>query len=229
MKKEVIVFSLGGSLIVPDNVDYDYLHKFKNFIKILNKNYKIVIITGGGKTARNYISSLRKEKANEYFYSLVGIMSTKLNARLVSGFFNLKEPIPDNLNDIKKELSKNSLVICGALGFQPGMTSDGDAAEIAEYLHANLFVNLTNVDGLYNKNPAKYNNAIFIPQISYKKFLDAAGHIRYEAGQHFVLDQAAAKIIARAKIITLIINGKKLENLSKYLKGKKFRGTLISA
>ncbi len=228
MKKDVIVFSLGGSLIVPDNVDYKYLHYFEKFVRNLRKNYKIVLVTGGGKTARNYISSLKKEKANEYFYSLVGIMSTKLNARLVSGFFNSKSLIPDSLREVRNEVEKNGFVVCGALGFQPNMTSDGDAAEIAEYLNAKLFVNLTNVDGLYDKNPLKHKDAEFIPKINYTDFLKRVNKIKYEAGQHFVLDQAAGNIIARAKIKTLIINGRKLENLTKYLKGRKFTGTLIS-
>ncbi len=228
MKKEIIVLSLGGSLIVPDNVDYKYLHYFEQFIKKLKKDYKIVIVTGGGKTARNYISSLKKEKANEYFYSMVGIMSTKLNARLVSGFFNLKDSIPDDLNEVKKQINRRGLAVCGALGFQANMTSDGDAAEIAEYLGAGLFVNLTNVDGLYSKNPAKYKNAELISKIDYSDFLKIVNKMKYEAGQHFVLDQAAARIITRAKIKTLIINGKKLDNLTKYLNRKKFLGTLIS-
>src|SRR3989344_2781855 len=159
MKKKIIVFSLGGSLIVPDKLDYKYLHKFKIFIRKLSKKYKIIIVTGGGKTARKYIEPLKKEKIGEYFYSLVGIMSTKLNARLVSGFFGIKSSIPDSLADVKKQVDKNNVVVCGALGVQPNMTSDGDAAEIAEYLNAKLFVNLTNVDGLFDKDPRKYTNA----------------------------------------------------------------------
>ncbi|MBI2148801.1 UMP kinase, partial [Candidatus Woesearchaeota archaeon] len=84
MKKRVVVFSLGGSLIVPNVVNYNYLHKFKLFVRKLLKNYKVVIVTGGGKTARNYIESLKREGSDETILSLVGIMATKLNARLVA-------------------------------------------------------------------------------------------------------------------------------------------------
>jgi len=222
------VFSLGGSLIVPNTVNYNYLHNFKLFIKSLIKNYKIVIVTGGGKTARDYISALKHETKDEMFYSLIGITATKLNAKLVSGFFNIKGEIPEELKDVDNKLKKSSLVICGALGFQPNMTSDGDAAQIAEHLGAKIFVNLTNVDGLYDKNPLKYKNAILIKNINYYDFLEIVNKIKYEAGQHFILDQAAAKIICRAKIKTLIINGEKLDNVKKYLEDKTFRGTLIS-
>lgn len=227
MKNEAIVFSLGGSLIVPDKVDYKYLHKFELFVRKLAKNYRVVVVTGGGKTARKYIESLKKEKTGEYFYSLVGIMSTKLNARLVSGFFGIKDDIPDSLKGVKKQLLRNNIVVCGSLGVQPNMTSDGDAAEIAEYLGAKLFVNLTNVDGLFDKNPTKNRHVNLIKCIGYKEFIDKVNKIKYEAGQHFVLDQVAARIITRSKIKTIIVNGKKLDNVDKFLKGKKFIGTVV--
>lgn len=221
-----IVISLGGSLFVPDKVDYKYLKKFREFIKRLARNHKIVIVTGGGKTARNYISVLKDFDIKTQ--CLVGIASTKLNARLVDGYFGFKDSIPDSLSDVKALLRKRNIVICGALGFQPNMTSDGDAAEIAEDIHADYFINLTNVDGLYDKNPIKYPDAKFHPTISFKEFKAIVDKIDYKAGQHFVLDQAAAKIIDRSKIKTVIINGYKLSNLIKLIKGEKFRGTLIN-
>ncbi len=227
MKKRVIVFSLGGSLIVPDSVDYKYLHKFRLFVNKLSRNYKIVIVTGGGKTARKYIEGLKKERVDAVFYGLVGIMATKLNARLVAGVFGIKESIPDSLVDVKKQIVNRNIVVCGALGFKSGMTSDGNAAEIAEYLKAEVFVNLTNVDGLFDRDPRKYKNAKLIKFISYNDFLYIVKRIKYEAGQHFVLDQVAAKIISRAKIKTIIINGKKLEHLVKYLNNQQFVGTAL--
>ncbi|MBI2148453.1 hypothetical protein HYU23_02140, partial [Candidatus Woesearchaeota archaeon] len=127
-----------------------------------------------------------------------------------------------------KQLDKKGLVFCGALGFQPNMTSDGDAAQIAEYLKADFFVNLTNVNGLFEKDPRKFKNAKLIKRISYREFLSIVDRIKYEAGQHFVLDQTAAEIINKAKIKTIIINGKNLDNFIKYLNNKRFLGTVIS-
>jgi len=51
----VIVMSLGGSIIIPNNVDYKFLFNFEKFIKRLAQKEKIVIVTGGGNTARKYI------------------------------------------------------------------------------------------------------------------------------------------------------------------------------
>ena len=225
MKK--IVISLGGSVIVPDKVDYKYLHKFRKFINKVKNKYNVVIVTGGGKTARNYIGAVRNERLDSYYESIVGITTTKLNARLVGGFLELKCRIPDSLREVKEELFNHGVVVCGALGFQPEMTSDGDAAQIAAYLKAKYFLNLTDVNGLYDKDPKKFKNAKLVKKIDYSSFLNIVKKIKYEAGQHFVLDQSAAKIISKDKVCTVIINGKNLDNIFKFLSNKAYIGTLI--
>jgi len=48
----------------------------------------------------------------------------------------------------------------------------------------------------------------------------------FKPGQHFVLDQSAAKIIKKHKIPTYII-GQDLKQLSNILTNKKFKGTII--
>jgi uridylate kinase len=49
------VISLGGSLIVPNEINIKFLKLFKNIInEKVRENKKFIIIVGGGKTARNY-------------------------------------------------------------------------------------------------------------------------------------------------------------------------------
>jgi len=55
-----------------------------------------------------------------------------------------------------------------------------------------------------------------------------AKQIEFKPGQHFVLDQIAAKIIKKHKIITYIL-GPELKNLDYLLNNKHFMGTLISS
>jgi len=107
---------------------------------------------------------------------------------------------------------------------RPNMTSDGNAAEIAELIKADFFINITNVKGFYTSNPKTNKTAKFIPQISFEDFMKIVNKIKYKAGQHFVLDQSAAKIINRAKIKTYIVN----KELKKCLNGKSFEGTIIN-
>lgn len=218
------VISVGGSLIVPDKVDYDFLVKLKNTINKLKKRYKIVIVTGGGKTARNYIEPLRKAGFSNEIQCLLGIKTTKLNAMLVSNFLKANKLLPDSIIEIKHLLKRYNLVVCGSIGFKPNMTSDGDSADIARHLNAEL-INMTNVDGLFTRDPRKFKNAKFIPEISFKDFLRIANKIKFKAGQHFVLDKTAAVIIDKYKIKTVILKG--FNNLEKCINGERFRGTVI--
>ncbi len=221
-----LVFSVGGSLIIPEKIDLSFLSSFSSFIKKLSRQHKIVLVTGGGSIARKYINALLASKIAEPHTSFVGIQTTKLNANLLSSFFGKKYFPPDSLQEVKKQLSKERIVICGALGFTPHITSDGDAAQIAKYIHADLFINLTNVDGLYTKEP-HLAGAKLIREITFKEFYTRARKIPYHSGEHFVLDQAAAKIIFEERIKTVLLNGKKLSELSNLFLGKPFLGTLI--
>ena len=224
MKK--IVVSLGGSVIVPDEIDYNYLKKFKKLAKRFSKRNKLVVVCGGGKTARKYIEPLMKAKVGPKAYAKVGIAATRINARLVKNMFGLEYELPVDLRGVKNLLKRENLIVCGALGAKKGMTSDGNAVEIAKEIKADFFVNITNVDGLYDKNPKTSKTAKFIPRISYDEFLKMIGKIKYKAGQHFVLDQASAKLIKEHKIKTYIAN-QNLRNLKKVLKERGFRGTVI--
>ena len=221
MKK--VVISLGGSIVVPDEVNYSYLKKFKKLITDFSKRNKVVIVVGGGSTARKYM----KKKFDNTTNSRLGITATRLNARLVNGVFDKKEPIPIRLSEVKKNLKKSNIVISGALGYKKKCTTDGNAAQVARKIKAEYLINMTNVRGLYDKNPKTNKSAKFIPKISFKDFLKMTKKIKFKAGQHFVLDQFAARLIARKKIKTYII-GPSLPNLRKVLLNKEFTGSIIN-
>ena len=106
------------------------------------------------------------------------------------------------------------------------MTSDGDAAQIADYLKANFFINMTNVRGLYDKDPKRVKDAKFINSISFKDFLKMISKVKYKPGQHFVLDQYAANLVCKKKIKTIILSNN-LKNLDNCLNGMRFFGTTI--
>jgi uridylate kinase len=157
-----------------------------------------------------------------------GVAVTRLNARFMTYFFgrDANKGIPHSMDDVKHLLNKKDVVFCGALRYAKRETSDATSAKLARFFSSD-FVNLTKVPGLYDKNPSEHKDAKFTPKISWSKFYEKAAKIEYHPGQHFVLDQEAAKIIMKGKIKTYII-GKNLENLDKLLSGKKFIGTIIS-
>jgi len=225
--KKVIVLSLGGSLIIPDEVDSRYLKEFKKTILKNTRKHKFIITCGGGSVARKYISALRKSGKNEKFQSLSGIAATRMNARFMNYFFGIDPEygIPHTKSTLKRYIKKRDVIFCGALEYKSNQTSDSTAAQLARRYNA-PFINLTNVKGLYDKDPSKYKNTKFIKEISWKDFNKKANEIKYKPGQHFVLDQTAAKIILEEKIPTYII-GQDMKQLDNILKGKKFTGTFI--
>lgn len=228
MVKKIIVFSLGGSLIIPEQIGSPFLKKFKKIILRYSKNYKFVIVCGGGSIARKYIKALKEEKINTIFQSFAGISATRMNARFMSYFFN-KNPeigIPHTLETLEKYLQKEDIIFCGALEYKPNQTSDSTAAQIAMHFKVD-FVNLTNVQGLHDKNPLEHKDAKFIPKITWKNFYKMATKKKFSPGQHFVLDQTAAKIIMKHRIKTYIL-GKSFKDLENFLQKKKFKGSEIA-
>ena len=150
----VKVISLGGSVIVPDEINYDFLLRFREFIVEYSKKEKIVIVCGGGKTARRYINALDKRKVDHKILNYIGIRITKLNAWFLINFFKgaCAHTLAKSLKDVKNLLVKNKIVVVGALRYKPNTTSDGTAVDIAKMLKID-FINITKVKGLYNKNP----------------------------------------------------------------------------
>jgi len=227
MIKKIIVISLGGSLIVPRKIDYQFLKRFGD---VLKKNYyrcKFVVVCGGGTIARKYITILKKRGRSKREIALAGMRATRMNAKLMMQFFSKEAntSLPSSMKDIKDLLNKNKVVFCGALRYAEKETSDGTAAKLAHYFNT-YFINITNVKGLYNSNPETNKNAKFIPKESWENFEKRALKIKFKLGQHFILDQNTATTIKKRKIKTYII-GKDTTNLNKLLNNKKFVGTII--
>src|SRR3990167_3309828 len=89
MNDETIIISLGGSLIVPDDLNIDFLKNFKTLIlSHIVKGKKFVIITGGGKINRRYNEAAKEltSPSNEDL-DWIGIASLKLNAELLRVIF----------------------------------------------------------------------------------------------------------------------------------------------
>jgi len=225
MSKKVVVISLGGSLIIGES---ETLGRFRKVLRNNYSKYKFVIVCGGGAIARKYISVLERQGKPKKELSMAGILATRTNAEFVMKLFGENEAndiLPRSMKEIKDNLKKNNVVVCGALRYTKNSTSDSTSAQIANFLGTD-FINITNIKGLYDKNPLKNKNAKFISEISWKEFHKLAAAKKFKAGQHFVLDQNASEIIMKNKITTYII-GSEFGNITKILKREKFTGTII--
>ena len=226
MKKMVI--SLGGSLIIPDKIDFQFLEKLKTTLRKHYKTHKFVVVCGGGSIARKYIEALEKENKPIKEVALAGIRATRMNAMFLMQFFGKEanSTLPKDISEIEGLLLKNNVVFCGALRYAKHETSDGTAVKIARRINA-PFINLTDVDGLYTSNPKTNKDAKLIKKIGWKDFEKMTLKLTYKPGQHFVLDQEASIMIHKGRIITYIV-GKNLSNLSRIIRDQPFVGTLIA-
>lgn len=222
---ETIIISLGGSLVVPDNIDVRFLKEFRKIIIKHLKKKKFFLIVGGGKICRNYQNALRElTNLPEKDIDWMGIYATKFNAELVKYVFS-KYTHPDVITNptLRIKIKKPIAVACG---WKPGCSTDFDAALIAENFKAKVILNLTDVDYVYDKDPNKYKNAKPIKQISWKALKKIIG-TKWVPGKNVVFDPIAAKKCEKLGVKVVILNGRKLKNLDNFLKGKKFKGTVV--
>lgn len=219
-----IVISLGGSVLLSDDIDIAFFKKLTNLLKQLSKKYKIYIIVGGGKTARTYIKLGRKLNFDEKTLDQFGIDITRVNARIMTNLIDISNDKIPNSTDEAKKLDK-PIVIMG--GTTPGHSTDMVGAELAEKVSALKFIIATNVDGVYDKDPNLYSNAKQLKEISIEKLINDYGTEWSSAGKNVVIDGPALQIIKRAKIPTFVLNGKKLEELDKAINNQLFNGTTI--
>jgi uridylate kinase len=226
MKRTVI--SLGGSILVRNEDDPRFIDGFREILRSFPEDHRFIIITGGGRTARDYIKIGRELGSDEATLDWVGIGATRLNAWLVISSLG-KDCYPrpvETLEEAIQASSSHRFVIGG--GTHPGHTTDTVAALIAERWNADSFLNLTAVNGAYTSDPNKDADARKIDTMTSWELMDLVSGTITGAGSHSVMDPVASKIIHRASLKTFILNGRDLEAVTRCLNGSDFDGTVIT-
>ena len=225
--RERVVVSVGGSLIVPDQIDINFLTRFKTLIlEKVQRGFTFSIITGGGKIARRY-----QEAANavtplsRHDLDWIGIHSTRLNAQLLRNIF-VGYAHPQVIKNPTIDIEADEPIIIAA-GWQPGCSTDYDAVLMAKNLDARRLVNLSNIDYVYDSDPKKNPSAKKIEKISWAEFRKLIP-AEWDPGLSSPFDPVAAKEAESLGLEVAIINGAKLEEFSNYLDGTPFVGTVIS-
>ncbi|MBL7054388.1 UMP kinase [Candidatus Woesearchaeota archaeon] len=223
--KNTIILSLGGSVIVPDKIDVDFLKNFKKLvIEFVEKGYKFVIICGGGSTARKYQKAYEDAHGeDEEVMDWIGISATHINAFLLRTlFYEISEE--KIINDPTEKIKfKKKILFAG--GWKPGWSTDYDAVLLAKNLGISEVINMTNIDCVYDGNPKKFKDAKPIREISWKEFQKLVGD-KWKAGSNFPFDPIAAKEAEKLKLKVVVL-GKSLSNLKNLLNNKEFKGTII--
>lgn len=222
---KIIVLSLGGSLICPNDFDFYFLKKLNHVIeKYAKKNHRFAIICGGGKLARNFqeIASQSSKLGNEEL-DWLGIHATKINAYLVRSIMgNMAENFVVSNPSKKIRFKKNILI---ASGWKPGWSTDYDAVLLAKNLKIREVINMSNIDYVYDKDPRKFRAAKKIEKLKWNTYLKMTG-TKWKAGMNVPFDPIAAKEAQKSKIKVYLI-GNNLRNFENLLSNNPFKGTTI--
>lgn len=224
---ETIIISLGGSLIIPDSIDVDFLKDFKNLILAqVARGKKFVIITGGGKLCRRYNEAAYEiSKLSNNDLDWLGIYSTRFNAefiRLILGEEYVEKEIIINPT---LPFNFTKPIVIGA-GWEPGNSTDLDAVLIAKNLGAKKIINLSNTDFVYDSDPKINPNAKKIEKISWTDYR-ALIPKDFTPGLNSPFDPMASQIAEAEQMEIDMLNGRNISNLERCLNGEEFMGTKI--
>ena len=217
----MVVVSLGGSVVAGERMDIAYIREFRRFMEDFSE--KLFVVVGGGHTARKYISAARDLGYDEYTLDRIGIMATRLNARLLITP-RTSPRIPESVDEAVELSAIYKNVVMG--GTEPGHTTDGVALLLAERLGEQCVINVTSVGGIYDKDPRKHGDAKLIARMSYSEAMDLLTSHKMDAGLNVPLDILALKIAERSSIKIYIV-GKDIENIKRVIAGGDFQGTVV--
>jgi uridylate kinase len=219
-----IVITIGGSIIIKDH-NYKKFMDYAEVLRDLTDEHEIFVVVGGGKTARDYIGIARDLGVSEAMCDEVGIEVTRLNAKLLIaalGEYAYPE-VPHNFREALQFASSNKIVVMG--GTEPAHSTDAVGSILAEFVGAELLINATSVDGLYNKDPNKYSDAEMFKEVKPSKMMDLMSNKDIKAGTYEFFDKTAIQIIKRSSIKTVILNGGNANNIKTAINGR--IGTII--
>ena len=217
-----IAISLGGSLVFKNGPNMKVLTRLSKLFKSLDGQFAVAV--GGGTTAKIYVDAAKRFTRNNFELDEVGIAATKLNARLVA--LALKARYADSLDQAIEFLEEGArIVVMG--GTEPGQTTDAVASLLAEEMDADRLVNLSDVRGIYDKNPKK-RGAKLISSMTHRELVKMTERYdKRKPRENFIFDLIGANILARSKIEAHFISGYSAIETRKAILGQKHHGTTI--
>ncbi|GEM_PF-46679 len=222
-----IVISLGGSLVVPPTgIDTDFLHAFRKIIlQEIKGGKRFILIVGGGTTARVYMHAAKEvAPLQPVDMDWLGIHATRINGHLLRTVFRAVAH-EVMIKDPRRRAPWTESVLVAA-GWKPGRSTDDIAVRLAHLYGAEMIVNLTNIERVYDKDPAKYLDAVPFDRIAWSDFRKIVGK-KWSPGSNAPFDPIASTLAARWKMKVVIAKGTDLANLKKILDNKPFIGTTI--
>ena len=195
---------------------------------------RIVVAIGGSILLQDYnaerfkeYAKLLKEQSEEHEIFVV-VEVTRVNAKLLLLALGdaAYQRVPHNFQEALEFSASGKIIVMG--GTEPAHSTDAVSAILAEYVQADLLVNLTAVDGLYTKDPKKYDDAELIEEITASDMMGIISGNDVKAGTYEFIDTTAIQMIKRSNLETVIANGNEPQNLIRAIKGEKIGTRVIS-
>lgn len=211
-----------------EHYSFDFVNSLcKQIKKCMSTKVQIAIMTGGGNIIRGkMLDKLDKYKADE-----IGMLSTYMNSIYLSEILrlnNIKSKVYGafEMSDIAKLFDKDAIIndmnngyvilLAGGTGHPYFSTDTGVVLRCLE-LSCDELLLAKNIDGVYDKDPAKYKDAKKFKKISAKEMVDK----KLE-----VIDLSASVLSYNNKLNLRLFSLKEKDAISKAIKGSDI-GTLI--
>ncbi len=228
-----IVLKLSGEVLRnkgSEAIDAQTLERICLQVKKIHALFvEICIVIGGGNIFRGLESSKRSVDRTTGDY--MGMLATVINGLALMDYLGkigvntrVQSAIPMNqiaepfiLRRAIRHLEKGRVVIFVAGTGNPYFSTDTTAALRASEMHADIIMKATKVDGIYNKDPKKFPDAVRYDEIS---FIDA---LRQRLN---VMDSTAFSLCLDNNVPILVFNLNDSYSIQKAVTGEKV-GTLV--
>ena len=224
MNKTILIKLSGESLSgkYGYGFDFPYIREVCFRIKeIHDLGCNVAIVCGGGNFMRGRDATEMDRETADY----VGMLATVMNSLALKDVFlklgckvynqsGLGVSIIDGIDadKIKDAFEENKIVIFGGGTGKPFFSTDTGAALRAKDVNANMIIKLTNVDGVYDKDPNKFSDAVMYNDITFDEVLEK------ELG---VMDLSAMEICRDNNIEIVVTNIDNKDALKDIIDGKK--------
>ena len=158
---------------------------------LLDMGVELALVIGGGNIFRGLSGSAKGMERSSADY--MGMLATVLNALAVQDMLEVCEPFIRRR--AMRHLEKGRVVICAAGTGNPYFTTDTTAALRGMELQCDAIIKATKVDGIYDKDPAKFPDAVKYDSLSYDETLS----------RHLGVMDAAAFALVRDNNVPIIV------------------------
>ena len=213
-------------------IDYSIVSSLANQIKkIYKQNTEIGIVIGGGNIFRGVSSE--EEGMDRVSGDYIGMMATIMNSvalqnelekldcdtRVMSALSIRQLAEPYIRRRATRHLEKGRIVIFAGGTGNPYFTTDTAAVLRAIEIKADIIIKGTKVDGVYDSDPFKNDNAIKYDSLSYKEVID---------DELQVMDLTAITLCKENKLPISVIDINNKNNLENFLFSSNKIGTIIT-